>query len=119
MTPEPSSYSTRDLSSRTWGDFEKLFRKKSKWGGCWCMIFHRLGPLPKSEKVEPVRLSKNFDSIKRAYIFCTGGGDPVDEILQGKWGKLDGPYKVIESGHWPMIAKPEELVEGMLSLSTK
>jgi hypothetical protein len=36
-------------------------------------------------KVEPVRLSKNFDSIKSAYIFCTGGGDSVDEILQGKW----------------------------------
>jgi hypothetical protein len=35
---------------------------------------------------EPVTLSKNFDSVKSAYIFCTGGGDPVDEIPKGKWG---------------------------------
>ena len=57
--------------------------------------------------------------MKSAYIFCTGGGDGeyLDEILKGKWGKLDGPHKVIESGHWPMITKPDELVEDMLSLA--
>jgi pimeloyl-ACP methyl ester carboxylesterase len=66
---------------------------------------------------DSVTLSENLDSVKKAYIFCTGGGDPVDEILKGKWGKLEGPYKVIESGHWPMITKPEELVEDMLLLA--
>lgn len=65
---------------------------------------------------EPVTLSENFDSVKSAYIFCTESGDPVDEIIQGKWGKLEGPYKVIESGHWPMITKPKELAEDMLEL---
>jgi hypothetical protein len=38
----------------------------------------------------------------------------VEEILKEK---LDGPYKVIESGHFPMITKPDELVEDMLRLS--
>ncbi len=66
---------------------------------------------------DPVSLSKNFDMVKSAYIFCTGSGDPVDDILKGKWGKLDGHHKVIESGHWPMITKPDELVENMLSLT--
>ena len=42
-------YSTKELSMRTWKDFEKLFLQKSEGGGCWCMIFHRLGPLPKKE----------------------------------------------------------------------
>lgn len=74
-------------------------------------------PWPMKYASEPVTLSKNFDLIKSAYIFCTGGGDSVDEILEGKWGKLDGPFKVIESGHWPMITKPDELVEDMLALS--
>ena len=74
-------------------------------------------PWPMKHSSEPVTLSKNFDSVKNAYIFCTGGGDPVDEILKGKWGKLDGPYKVIESGHWPMITKPAELVQAMLELT--
>jgi len=74
-------------------------------------------PWPMKYSTDPVTLSKNFDTVKSAYIFCTGGGDPVDEILKGKWGKLDGPYKVIESGHWPMITKPEELVKDMLALA--
>lgn len=66
---------------------------------------------------EPVTLSENFDSVKSAYIFCTGSGDPVDEIVKGKWGKLHGPHKVIESGHWPMVTKPAELARDILALS--
>jgi len=73
-------------------------------------------PWPMKHSTDPITLSKNFDSVKSAYIFCTGGGDSVDEILAGKWGKLEGPYKVINSGHWPMITKPDELVEDMLNL---
>ena len=63
---------------------------------------------------DPVTLSEKFDSVRKAYIFCTGGGDNVDEILKVK---LDGPTKVIESGHWPMITRPKELVEDMLALA--
>jgi pimeloyl-ACP methyl ester carboxylesterase len=74
---------------------------------------------PMKHASEPVTLSKNFDSVKSAYIFCTGGGDPVEDILKGKWGKLDGPYRVIESGHWPMITRPDELVKDMLALAAK
>ncbi len=44
MAAEPL-YSTRELSSRTWGDFERLFGKKSKGGGCWCMVFQRPKPV--------------------------------------------------------------------------
>jgi hypothetical protein len=71
-------------------------------------------PWPTKYAGDPVTLSENFDSVKKAYIFCTGGGDNVDEILKEK---LDGPVRVIESGHWPMITKPDELVEDMLSLA--
>jgi len=74
-------------------------------------------PWPTKYAGDPVTLSGNFDTVRSAYIFCTGSGDPVDEILKGKWGKLDGPYKVIESGHWPMITKPDELVKDILNLS--
>ena len=62
----------------------------------------------------PVTLSGKWSSMKKAYILCTGGGDDVEMILKRK---LDGPVKVIESGHWPMISKPEELVEDMLLLT--
>ena len=74
-------------------------------------------PWPLKHATESITLSKNFDTVKSSYIFCTDGGDPIDEILAGKRGKLDGPHKVIESGHWPMITKPDELVKGILKLS--
>jgi len=64
---------------------------------------------------DPVTLSERFNTVKKAYILCTGGGDDVEAILKRK---LDGPVKVIESGHWPMISKPEELVEDMLVLTS-
>ena len=67
---------------------------------------------------DPIALSERFDSVKSAYIFCTLSGDPVDEIVSGKWGELYGPHKLVEAGHWPMITKPEELVEAMVSLSS-
>ena len=66
---------------------------------------------------DPITLSKNYDEVKEAYVFCSLSGDPVDEIIAGKWGKLNGPYKVIETGHWPMITKPEELAKDLLALA--
>jgi pimeloyl-ACP methyl ester carboxylesterase len=74
-------------------------------------------PWPIKLAMDPITLSSNYDEVKEAYIFCTLSGDPVDEIIAGKWGKLEGPYKVIETGHWPMITKPGELAKDIMSLS--
>jgi len=76
-------------------------------------------PWPLKHARDPVALSENLDSVKCAYIFCTDSGDPVDEIVQGKWGKLEGPHKVIDSGHWPMVTKPAELVKDLLALTAE
>jgi len=74
-------------------------------------------PWPIKLATDPITLSKNYDKVKEAYIFCSLSGDPVDEIIAGKWGKLEGPYKIIETGHWPMITKPEELAKDLVSLA--
>ena len=63
---------------------------------------------------DTVTLSEKLNSVKKAYILCTGGGDDVEAILKEK---LDGKYRILESGHWPMITKPAELVQAMLDLS--
>jgi len=76
-------------------------------------------PWPTKHASEPIKLSKRFDKVKSAYIFCTCGGDSVDDILAGKWGRVDGPYKIIDSGHFPMITKPKELVEDIVGLSAQ
>ena len=74
---------------------------------------------------DPITLSEKFDSVKSAYIFCSGGDTlawylsqapdkSVDDVLMAN---LDGPCRVIDSGHWPMITRPEELVDDVISLS--
>ena len=80
-------------------------------------ILSKATPWPKRYANEPVTLSRNFDSVKGAYIFCTRSGDPADEIVEGKWGKVEGPHRVVDSGHYSMITKPEELVRDMLALA--
>jgi pimeloyl-ACP methyl ester carboxylesterase len=80
-------------------------------------LMSKATPWPMKLMTDPVALSERFDSVRSAYIFCTEGGDPVDEILGGKWGRLDGPHRVIESGHWPMITKPQQLARDILSLT--
>jgi pimeloyl-ACP methyl ester carboxylesterase len=74
-------------------------------------------PWPMKFAKDSITLSTNYDSIKEAYIFCTLSGDPVDEIVAGKWGKLDGPHRIIEAGHWPMITQPEQLAKDLIALA--
>jgi len=74
-------------------------------------------PWPIRLAKDPITLSRNYDEKKETYIFCSQSGDPVDEIISGKWGKLNGPYRVIEAGHWPMITRPRELAEAMMTLT--
>ncbi len=74
-------------------------------------------PWPVKLAADPITLSSNYDRVKEAYIFCSLSGDPVDEIVAGKWGALDGPHRVIEAGHWPMITRPAELARDLIALS--
>jgi GNAT superfamily N-acetyltransferase len=46
MTPR---FTTKELTLRTWGDFERFFRKPGEWGACWCIYYHRSRPLPEPE----------------------------------------------------------------------
>jgi pimeloyl-ACP methyl ester carboxylesterase len=74
-------------------------------------------PWPIRLAKDPITLSENYDRVKESYVFCTLSGEPVDDIIAGKWGKLEGPYKKIETGHWPMITNPRETAEDLVALS--
>ena len=76
-------------------------------------LLSKITPLLIRLLMDSITLSENYDSVKNAYVFCTGGGDDIEEI---KKEKLDGPSKIIESDHWPMITKPRVLAEDILSL---
>lgn len=82
-------------------------------------------PTPVKYLRDPITISARIDSVKTAYVFCTLGdtlswylsqspNGNVDAVLKEN---LDGPYKLIKSGHWPMITKPEELAEALIALS--
>jgi pimeloyl-ACP methyl ester carboxylesterase len=74
-------------------------------------------PWPVRLATDPITLSPHYDRVEEAYVFCSLSGDPVDEIVAGKWGPLAGPHKVLESGHWPMITKREELARDLIALA--
>ena len=74
-------------------------------------------PWPVRLAKDPITLSRRYDSVKEAYVFCSQSGDPVDEIVAGKWGKLDGPHTVLDAGHWPMVTTPEQLAKDLITLS--
>ena len=99
---------TEDIIERIGKDVKGSNRK-------WMMS--KATPWPTKLASDPITLSKNYDEVEEAYIFCSQSGDPVDEIVAGKWGELYGPYRIIDAGHWPMITKPEELAKGIVSLA--
>jgi pimeloyl-ACP methyl ester carboxylesterase len=123
-TPQGSFDPTREFGTQPPGSFavplteEIVNRIGSDVKGAnlkWMMS--KATPWPIKLATDPITLSANIERVKSAYIFCTKSGDPVEEIVAGKWGKLEGPYKLMKTGHWPMITKPEELVKDLVALA--
>ena len=74
-------------------------------------------PWPIKLAKDPITLSQGYATVSEAYVFCSLSGDPVDEIVAGKWGKLVGPHRIVDAGHWPMLTKPQELADGLVALA--
>jgi GNAT superfamily N-acetyltransferase len=51
MTTDSRTYTTKELSKKTWPDFERLFQKPAGWSHCWCMHFQRARRLPKNQQL--------------------------------------------------------------------
>jgi pimeloyl-ACP methyl ester carboxylesterase len=88
-------------------------------------LFAMATPTPVRYLRDPITLSERIDSLKSAYVFCTLGDTlswylsqsptgNVDEVLKAS---LNGPYRLVESGHWPMISKPRELADAFMALT--
>ena len=39
MSPPGTRYTTKQLTHRTWGDFERLFTQGNGWDHCWCLAY--------------------------------------------------------------------------------
>jgi len=84
MKPAPSAHvhgtiTSRQLSEKTWPDFEKLFAANGGvWGGCWCMFYHKPGRFDSrayDENMEAKRLLTAEGKAHGTIVFC--GRDPV------------------------------------------
>ena len=71
---------------------------------------------------DPITISDKFRKLKKAYIICILQNE--NELSDGERNdlkkyldKLEGPYRIIKTGHWPMVTRPEELVRYMIELS--
>lgn len=93
MASQVSSYTTRELSKKTWPDFERLFRiPGSGWNHCACMHFHRTRPDPKEERL-PTRAEKAVRNLREKKglvekgcahgILVYADGEPVGWCLFG------------------------------------
>jgi GNAT superfamily N-acetyltransferase len=51
MSTDSLTYTTKELSPKTWPDFERLFQKPGGWSHCWCMHFQRARGLPKNQQL--------------------------------------------------------------------
>ena len=80
-------------------------------------MFSLSTPWPVKYATDPIVLREKYDGLKAAHIFCTKSGSDVNELIAGKWGRIEGEYKIIDSGHFPMITKPEETARAILDLS--
>ena len=71
---------------------------------------------------EPIVISKRFKNLRKAYIICIIqnenelNGEDKNE-LKKYLNKLEGPYRIIKTGHWPMVTQPEKLVRYISELS--
>ncbi len=111
-------FSTAQLTTKTWPDFEKLFASNGGvWGGCWCMFFHKPGNFDAraySENREDKHTLVTEGKAHGTIVYC--GRDPVgwcqfgpkDELprIEGKRGyrpTCDDPWRItclfIASGH--------------------
>jgi GNAT superfamily N-acetyltransferase len=86
MASQASPYTTRELSTKTWHDFETLFSQGNGWDFCQCMHFQRPCSLPKSEWL-PTRCERGVRNRRQKKklveqgcahgILVYVGGEPV------------------------------------------
>ena len=80
-------------------------------------FFSKLTMWPLKYAMDPVTLSERVDRAKKAYVFCYRSDEDLNEEFRKYIDALEGPKKLIVSGHYPMITKPEETLQALLDFA--
>jgi GNAT superfamily N-acetyltransferase len=118
VTSQVSTFQTRELSTDTWSDFERLFSQGGGWDHCQCMHFHRPHALPKAKHLptRAERCVRNREEKKalvdrgRAHgILVYVAGEPVGWCQYGpreELPRIDSSRKyqsiVVDDGETPL-----------------
>lgn len=68
ITAMPTRYTTKELSPKTWPDFEKLFSQGNGWDFCWCMHFQRARSSSAHEKLPRAKRSVRNHRDKQSLV---------------------------------------------------
>lgn len=97
MATQVPAYTTKELSQKTWPDFERLFSQNNGWDFCWCMHFQRPCSLPRSKwfRTRAERGARNHREKKelvengRAHgILVYAKGEPIGWCQYGRREEL-------------------------------
>jgi GNAT superfamily N-acetyltransferase len=105
MASQAPEYKTRELSKKTWPDFERLFSQGNGWDFCWCMHFHRSRLSPGSDKLRRTERSvrnrrdkKELVELGRSHgILVYAEGEPIGWCQYGLSEELP---RIDESRHY-------------------
>jgi hypothetical protein len=98
MAQRSPLYQTRELSERTWPDFERLFSRGNGWDHCWCTAFERV-PHPSRKAfrtraelgVRNHQAKQELVAAGRSHgILVYANGEPVGWCQYGSGDELHG-----------------------------
>lgn len=99
MTSEVPKYTTKELSTKTWPDFERLFSQGSGWDFCACMYYQRgchlsgkAFPTRGAARVQNLHEKRELTEQGRAHgILVYASGEPVGWCQYGPVDELPIP----------------------------
>lgn len=116
---EVGCYTTKALSTETWGDFEDLFSRGNGWDFCRCMVFHRGGHVSKVAYPTRADMAERNRQEKRSLveggsshgILVYRGGRVVGWCQYGPRDELPGPdlSRRLGKGHRPPEGRVADL----------
>lgn len=89
--PRSAPLVTKELSKKTWPDFQRLFEKPGEWGACWCVYYQRDRPPPSEGMSLQQRVDRNrrdkeamVEKGRSHGIIVYDGKDPVGWCQYGE-----------------------------------
>jgi hypothetical protein len=76
-------YETKQLSPKTWPDFERLFAAGTGWAFCACMLYQRGCHLEKSKfpTREAARIQNQAESVRSSTLGGRTGSSSISKLM--------------------------------------